>query len=284
MSTIRSVFRDNQQDSRFKELGYLVMEDVVDPRYLDSYHELIRGFSPSDNFQASQKMLIPEQSYHCTFFDSNMDYRRKVYEAIKELFNDFVEQNFADYKIIQANVFIKPPNSGYVYPHQNLTVVDEEKYTSISLWCPFQDTNVENGTMQVYPGSQKKYEKYRNADIYWPLLEILQQEGESLLHSLDVRKGSIVAIDDSIIHTTPINRSQASRFVFHAMLIPKEASAVFCDLDHATDTVRVYEVDDQFWQYQVPGFKPELENLVKTHHYDRNRYYYERSDRSIRQV
>ena len=283
MKNNRGVFNDLNTDAEFKKEGFVVFDEEIAELTINHFRDKMNTLSPSDGFKAGQKTFIPEQSYHCTFFDSNLEYRKDVWNLMSEFFGGFIDRELSKYKLIQANIFIKPPGTGYVYPHQNLTVVDEAYYSSLSLWCPLQDTGISNGTMQVVPGSQKQFELYRNADIYWPLLEIFENDGKELLQSLEVKKGSIVVLDDSIIHGTPVNQASESRVVFHAMLIPIEASPIFCDLDNRQESVKVYEVKDDFWQFHIPGKKPVFQNPVKVEPYVKNQYRYNRQKKVLEQ-
>ncbi|MDX2003022.1 MAG: phytanoyl-CoA dioxygenase family protein [Chitinophagales bacterium] len=252
---MRQVFKDSHINDSLVENGYVVVPfDKGDE--LGAYKDRIYSLSPSDGFGAFQKSLMHEQDYHCTFFDTNMGYRDAVFNIITDLFASTVSNLLVDYKFIQGNVFIKLPKMGYVAPHQNLTVVDESKFTSLSFWCPAQDTTAENGTMVLVPKSQKKFMRYRTTNITWPLLPLFQDYTNPFLKTIDVKKGELLIIDDSIVHGTLMNNSNKERFVFHAMLAPSEANVIYCDVKKADKKVIVYEVPDLFWQHYLPGDQP----------------------------
>ena len=220
-------------------------------------HPLLQ-LQPSDNYKGNQNTAIDQQSFHVTFFDSNLEYKQKVFNYITSKFKGISRSLLNNYKCAQANVFLKPTGSGFVYPHQNLTITDEAKYTSLSFWLPLQDTDYENGTVCLVPGSQNDFVKYRNTHIYWPYVNYFK-EGAGLKYftPINIKAGELLIIDDRIIHYTPINRSGSDRWVIHAVWTPDEAPVWFCDPKN--DEVKIYEVVDNFWQFHLPGTFPEQE-------------------------
>jgi ectoine hydroxylase-related dioxygenase (phytanoyl-CoA dioxygenase family) len=247
---MHDIFRDHALNKKFHKCGYVVL-DYTSKIESEMVLNKIKKLSPSDLFGGYQQMnLIPLQSYHCTYFDNNLVYKRLVLEILKDFFRPLVETFLEDYKIIMANLFLKPPFAGYVSPHQNMTIVDESKFTSISLWCPCVDTNEENGTMQIVEGSQKKYASIRGSSILWKYLDYFNDEqNQHLFTKLKVRAGQVVILDDSIVHTTSINKTSVERPVLHSIAVPKHA-----DLFHyyfENNCIKKSAVKEDFWQNSI---------------------------------
>jgi ectoine hydroxylase-related dioxygenase (phytanoyl-CoA dioxygenase family) len=80
-----------------------------------------------------------------------------VFDIIVKQFEQEYNNVLADYKPIIANFIRKKTDGGEVPLHQNWAFVEETKYTSVSIWCPLVDSTVENGTLQVVPGSHKRF-------------------------------------------------------------------------------------------------------------------------------
>ncbi len=248
---MRDIFKDKNIEQSFREMGYVVIP-FIDSSELDKLKEQLKQFKPSDNFEGNQETLIGKQSFHITFFDSDYNYKKEMLNFTRKYFQEFTTNILNNYKCVQANAFIKPAQQGFVFPHQNLTIVDESKYNSMSLWLPLQDTNFENGTVCVIPKTQNIPIKYRNTHIYWPYADYcMTEEGQKLFIPINVKKGELLIIDDRLIHYTPINKSQEDRWVLHSLWAPQEAQIKYFD---KTEThVKIYNVDDNFWQYTIPG-------------------------------
>lgn len=248
---MRRIFKDNKAEEFFLREGYIIVpfNNACD---IDSLKESLLQLNPSDNFKGNQDTLIGKQSFHITFFDSEYDYKKRVYNFVKDVFTPFIHEHIHDFKCVQGNVFLKPPKSGIVFPHQNLTIVDETKYRTFSLWIPLQDTNEENGTLCLIPKTQNDFLKYRNTHVYWPYTDFLaSEEGQQYFTSINVKKGELLIIDDRIVHYTPINKTESDRWVLHSLWAPNEAQIQFYN---PIDTVvNIYDVSDDFWQYHPVG-------------------------------
>lgn len=264
---MRRVFKNDEQEFFFRQNGYIKLP-FDRAAELDACKQKIFSLNPSDKFQAFQKSKLHPQDFHCTFFDSDMDYRKSVFDIVTDFFSPLNYLLLDNYKFIQGNVFIKPPFKGYVAPHQNLTVVDESRFTSLSFWCPAQNTTKENGTMVLVPSSHRKFMKYRSTNISWPLLPMFKDYDSAHLKTIDVAKGEILIIDDSIIHGTTNNITNTERFVFHAMLAPQEAPIIYCNVNKEQHDVQLFNVPDTFWQYYIPGDTPAQLNLWETRPYN----------------
>ncbi len=55
--------------------------------------------------------------------------------------------------------------------HQNWTFVDEDKFTSVSVWVPLCDVSRFNGTLEVVPKTHNTLTKYRSPSIPWVFAE-----------------------------------------------------------------------------------------------------------------
>jgi hypothetical protein len=231
---------------------------------LDSLLTEINTLQPEDKFLANQKSSLHNPTFHATFFDLCDSYRIDVLKIVQSFFKSFLGGNISGYKIVMGNIFIKPPYTGEVSTHQNMTLIDETKHTSISLWCPLIDTFFENGTMCVVPGTHKKLVKYRSDIIPWPLQWYYEQEGKKDFVPIHVKKGEVIVLDDSLVHYTPINSTEHSRIVLHAIAIPKDAELLYFKKDVALKVVNKYVVDELFWQLHKPGSSPDFHLISST--------------------
>ena len=254
---MRKIFKENSIEKEFLENGYVVIP-FGNVQELELLEEQLRKFKPSDNFKGNQDTLLGKQSFHVTFFDNNNEYKKKMLAFAKNTFQPLSDTILEGYKCVQGNVFLKPPQSGIVFPHQNLTIVDETKYTTLSFWLPLQNTTKENGTLCLIPKTQNSFVKYRNTHVYYPYTDFLaSEEGQQYFTPIHLQKGELLILDDRIIHYTPINHSKKDRWVLHALWAPQEAQIRY--YDPVNDKINVYNVSDDFWQYHAPG-----SNITKT--------------------
>lgn len=263
-------FIDKSLQETFHRLGYVILP-FPKPFNTDEIKAHLIQLQPSDNYQGHQDTKIGKQSFHVTFFDKNSEYKQHLFSFVNQLFSEFAKNTFTNHKCCQANVFLKQPGVGYVYPHQNLTIVDENEFTSVSCWMPLQDTNFNNGTVCLIPGSQHYFQKYRNTSIYWPYIDFFRNgEGVNYFKPIDVKAGEILILDDRLVHYTPENKSTAARWVLHALFAPRDAQLKFFDVQ--VNRVDEYHVADDFWQSVQPLDLPSALHLVKSFEFKDTHY------------
>ncbi|HLP51116.1 MAG TPA: phytanoyl-CoA dioxygenase family protein [Chitinophagales bacterium] len=255
----RNVLHNKSLNDELQKNGFVKLH-VLDNVALQQAYKQIVEVSGSINFSGHQNQNV-DVPYHSTFFENSVAYKQAIYDVITELFVPVFTNHVDNYKIIQASIFNKPPGSGYVCPHQNLTTVDETRFMSISVWAPLQPTDSTNGTLYFAPGSHKKFSKYRNHNIGWEPLKVLESIEDYNMVPVNLNVGEVLIFDDSIVHASPVNNSDTNRIVFHCLALPQEAHAVYCK--KLNDEIEVIEVEDHFWRYFTPGASEPESPVIK---------------------
>lgn len=114
----------------------------------------------------------------------------------------------------QGMAFAWHQDSGYVAG--NGGPVDHPPY--LTCWCTLDDATIENGTIQVIPGSHHRgliaHERHAaTADLGVEITDSTVQ--------LAVAAGSIVAFSSLLLHATGANRSDQARRVYLAQYTPR---------------------------------------------------------------
>jgi hypothetical protein len=203
---------------------------------------------------------IADVSFHSSFLDESKEYKQTIWESFIEPLTILVKYSFENFKIVQINIFNKPPGAGYVCPHQNLSIVDERLFKTYSIWIPLQEVNSENGRLQFIKSSHNKFEPYRSADIYWKPLSVFEENINNLpFTSVDLEMGDFLVFDDRIVHYSENNLSKTNRYVLHCLVAPIHATCVYPKIKD--DKVYLYRVSDDFWHYFTPGEYNELTDI-----------------------
>lgn len=256
----KQILKSPNFNEELRTNGYVVL-DFFDSTLLENAFKIISTKNNEGKFSTNNNNNI-DVSFHCTFLDPDKSYKQLVWKVLNDLIGPFLEEYVIDYKIIQANLFNKAPGTGIIYPHQNLTTVDEGKHTSISIWIPIQDTNTENGTLYFLPKSHGRYEPYRNSNIHWAPMNASSKIEDYKMTPVNLKVGQVLVFDDSIVHGSPDNESNKDRFVFHYIAIPKDTNPIFCQ--KINDIINLIEVDDFFWQNYTPGDEEPKSPVIKT--------------------
>lgn len=267
---MRPVFIDKNLEVQFQKDGYLKIpflksEEVASLKqaYFDSLAE------SGGLITAEDKNLSEMITYDFTFIDKNIEYKRKVFDIITNVFEKHYHQYLKGYKPIIANFIRKKTETGEVPLHQNWAFVDERKCTSVSIWCPLVDGTIENGTLQVIPGTHKRCGEIRGPMIPWELKNIKEDIIKNDLIPLETKAGDAVILDDSIVHYSAINHTDNLRLAIQLILIPEEEKSIHYHVDLAKNNqkVEVLEVDKAFYMAFNPWEKAGEAKVIRTFKY-----------------
>ncbi|MGI8936857.1 MAG: phytanoyl-CoA dioxygenase family protein [Iamia sp.] len=145
---------------------------------------------------------------------------------------------------VRMDYSVKPPGpASELGPHQDFSIVDERRWTSLYLWVPLVDTDATNGTLNVLPGSHRFTNRVRSRHVPARFDPVLG-EVEAASTRLDCRAGELVLMTSGVIHFSPPNRSADVRLAAHGILKPVAAPLLFYYADDNTPDglAEVYEV------------------------------------------
>lgn len=244
------------QKNGFVEVPFLTSEEVemLKNYYFESLNESGGRLGPEDEKHLSESAI----TYDFTFIDKNSDYKRSVFDMITSAFMQRVDGYLSEYKPIIANFIRKLEDGGEVPLHQNWAFADEHKCATVSIWCPLVDSNQANGTLEVVPGSHKRFGEVRGPMIKSELVAIQNEIIEKFMKPIEMKAGNAVILDDSIVHYSSPNQTDGLRLAIQLILIPKEENSIHYHMDLSKDRtlVEVLEVDKEFYMTFNPWRKP----------------------------
>jgi hypothetical protein len=161
-------------------------------------------------------------------YSLDMAYRKKVHDAIAEILTPVFESFFKDYKNI-VNFFITklPGPKSELNIHQDMTAMDETKYSPLSVWIPLQDVTEENGALCVMPRSHFMLSPYRSISFEAPYGH-LSSEIIRYLRPIRLKAGQVLIFDPRILHHSLPNLSSSPRVAIVAGIFPEEAEIITC--------------------------------------------------------
>ncbi len=265
---MRSVLNDPLLEAQFQRDGY-VKVPFISAKEVEELKQKFFDTLPQSGGQITADETGVEGSgmitYDFTFIDKNPAYKRLVFDIITAYFKPHVDRLLADYKPIIANYIHKRPEGGEVPLHQNWAFVEERKCTSVSIWVPLVDSTVANGTLQVVPGSHKRFGEFRGPMVPWELDNLKQELIDKYLVPLETKAGDCVILDDSIVHYSALNKTQGLRLTIQLILIPSEEKSIHYHMDGSMpDTIQVLEVDKDFYMEFNPWAKPKNPKVLRS--------------------
>ena len=263
--------RDEELERKFQKQGYVEIPLLSAQETADLKQKFFDLLPHSGgNILASETGVEGgEITYDFTFIDKNIAYKESVFEVITEYFKPHVKKWLADYRPIIANYIRKKSEGGEVPLHQNWAFVNERKCTSVSIWCPLVDSFEENGTLQVVPGSHKRFGEIRGPMIPWELDAIKHEIIGNHLTPLNVKAGNAIVLDDSIVHYSAVNKTNGLRLAIQLILMPEEMPSIHYHMNGAKSMtkVEVLEVDTDFYMQFNPWKQPDGARRIDSFEY-----------------
>jgi hypothetical protein len=239
----RKVLNDDTLQSQLETLGYAKVPLLSQPE-VQSILDFIQTLHPDDDFKPTGKNAFT--TYHCSFLDTNVEYKRKVREFLVSVFEQHTEKILCNYQILNINFYVKQPGTGEFQIHQNWpsTPIDD---TSVTVWCPLLDVSGHNGGIQIVEASHKIVPDI--ASLHAPLF-FSQFEPELIrdyLRPVPMKAGEGLVFDDSLIHWSSKNNSDKPRFAIQIEMLPKDVTPRYFHFDKATNKFEVFAVDAEYY-------------------------------------
>lgn len=240
------MFSDETFDEQFWDTGavtapMLTNEAVV--QFLGAMDHL----HPRDNFDPST-LEDPRGTYHCTFLDPDHDYRRRADELIRSTFGPRLADAVPGYRVLTGNIYVKPPGTGRFEIHQNWPTLEDMDIPTLTAWIPLQDTGFHNGTIRLVPGGHRVFPDIAAATSDRFFDDFETQLIETHLRPIELAAGEALIFDDSLLHWSSDNMSDAPRITVQIEMVPADTSTVLWILDpDRPDEFQMWESNSEFY-------------------------------------
>ncbi|MDZ4846223.1 MAG: phytanoyl-CoA dioxygenase family protein [Chitinophagales bacterium] len=210
------VFRNDIHQLQFERDGFLVLP-FYNQDEIRELNELYHRLHPKD-----------EKGFFPSTFSKDKNYRKIADEEIRRIGQRSMSNYIQDVKVMCGSFIVKSsgPESAMCV-HQDMTLVDEAKYTGINIWIPLIDLNDENGTLEVLPGSHRIFPTYRSSTVPG-IYDESSAEIKKYLVRLYPKAGEAIFFDQSIIHYSDANLSNQTRIVTNTYFTHKDATFQIC--------------------------------------------------------
>lgn len=230
------VFKDDKHQQEFEKNGFVILPFYT-PDEIAELEALYHRLHPQD-----------EKGFFPSTFSRDINYRYEADREIRRICQRSIDDYCTDIKVVCGSFIVKSPgpDSGMCV-HQDMSLVDESKYTGINIWVPLVDLTVENGGLFVLPGSHRLIPTYRGSSIpefFGPVMEDIVDYLQPVL----VKAGQAVFFDQSIIHFSPPNFSDKIRIVTNTYFTHKttEFRTYYFDKVNHKECVEAFAQDDDF--------------------------------------
>ncbi len=205
------VFKEPETQQSFEKNGFVILPFET-PEEIKELNELYHKLHPKD-----------ELGFFPSTFSKDKNYRAIADEEIRRIGSRSINQYCQNIKVVCGAFIVK--NIGIdsgMCVHQDMSLVDESRFTGINIWVPLVDLTIENGALFVLRGSHRMTPTYRGSSIPECFSPVMN-EVIDFLEPVTVKAGEAVIFDQSIIHFSPPNFSDDIRIVTNTYFTHQDA-------------------------------------------------------------
>ena len=175
-------------------------------------------------------------------------------ERVRAELGPVLSSLFDRHRIFNTSFLMKWPGDDSALPlHQDVSYVDERAFRTVVAWVALDDADevIDNGPLQVVPGSHRWDRLPRGTSTWWPYGETHEFLTEHCLEALPVRRGDVLVMDNGLLHCSFPNRTDRPRLAVAVAFAPEEARLLHT-VGNDDGTVNIYDVDEQFFIDDTP--------------------------------
>jgi Phytanoyl-CoA dioxygenase (PhyH) len=210
----------------YRRDGYIYLQQISTPDEVLEIREILAdlfarkvGVKEGAQFDllnpdSTDSMTLGQLTNPCDFAPRlrKTEYVKKAHDLAKQLLGPRALRS-ADF------VLMKPARTGSATPWHQDQAYRNASYTAreLSIWMPLQDVDENSGCMQFVPGTQLypiKPHRSPNNDLRSHSLECCEIPPPEKVVSVPMRAGDCSIHDNRVLHGTPANRSEVTRFAY----------------------------------------------------------------------
>lgn len=252
----RNIFENPAHYEQLERYGYVIV-DLFNADEIQVFEEIFHQYFPS-----------PPSAFFSSSYLPDFDLKKQISSEIESILLPKLTEHFKDYRCLGAAFLSKAPDPNSELPmHQDWTIVDESKYLAANIWTPITPLTVENGTLEVLPGSHKTFRSLRAPTLPFSGNNLRDQIKKHLTPLL-LKPGQVAVLDQALVHYSQNNRSDKLRLAFTTGIVSKEAPLHFSYWNKDTSELETLLMDDDFlfrWEnfhqdiFQRPCFGTTIE-------------------------
>lgn len=260
------IFKSAELQHTIEEQGYAIV-DFIDKEGIEGLRKESEAMLQNMIAQGFDQV----KTFHSAGRSEDTNVRNTSTQIIRKYYQPGIAQYFIDSEIdfISGVHQIKPPGSkSKLNPHQDSSHVDEEQFLAVYIWCPLEDTTMQNGTLHILPGSHKLGNKQRSLNVPWEFNKIpYYLVMYRFMKPLMVKAGQAVIFHSAMIHSSPPNQTANYRLAVNGLVKPKASPYChyFTDGQTPAGMVDVFDITPEFFYTEEITKRPSAKYKLLRH-------------------
>lgn len=210
-----AIFKDEALQKQFETDGFVKIS-LLDHNDIEALKALFQRYFPN-----------PSSGFFSSSYENDYPLKKEISEAIGKIVLPQLEKNFIDYTWFGSAFLSKGNGARSEMPmHQDWTIVDEAQFVALNIWTPLQDTNEENGTLEVIKGSHRWHSELRAPTLPF-YYNGFQQELKQYLTCIPVKATEAIVLNQAVIHYSKPNKTSEIRLALTTGIKSKGAPMLF---------------------------------------------------------
>ncbi|NBX81405.1 MAG: hypothetical protein EBQ94_13715 [Flavobacteriales bacterium] len=239
---MKKVILKNLLHQSMMEKDGVLKVDLLDQKTLDEVYRIFCAFFP--NYENEIK-----NTYYFSIFHNSKEELMQMHLQSVEILKEKLDLILVDYKILGVVFQVKGvgPDS-FVNIHQDLTVIDESKYSALTCWFSLSDSNQQNGAIHFLKGSHNLFRGFRAhtlSDYQFSEVEAYIIKNSEIQST---KIGEVLFFDPATIHFSKPNVANQPRISLSLSIVHKDAEPHIGFYDqNKNEQIELYKVPDDFW-------------------------------------
>lgn len=195
-----------------------------------------------------------DQAYFTSNIHTDRLTARAVDQDLKGALGPALAEALPGLEPFLAAFISKGAHSGSVGLHPDWTYTDERRHRTTLVWCPLVDTDGDNGTLHVVPGSHRWVHGLRGSGDFPSAVDGVEDLLLAQAVTVPLRVGQAIVYDAALLHGSSPNTSGRPRPVAAVALAPVGAQLVH--FHRGDDGVTAGHAIDESWYTVQPFGRP----------------------------
>lgn len=235
---VKPIFKKTEDQKQFEEDGFLKIS-LLSEENIVSLKELFAKYYPN-----------PSSDFYSSSYDNDYAFKKEISNEIGKIILPNLEKIFTEFTWFGSAFLSKGNGPRSEMPmHQDWTIVDETQFVALNIWTPLQNTNDENGTLEVIKGSHKWHSELRSPTLPF-YYNGFQDKLKANLISIPTKATEAIVLNQAVIHYSKANKTNEIRLAITTGIKSKNAPMIF-----------------HFWNKEEPNlieqFKQEDDFLIR---------------------
>mgnify|MGYP000925923232 CR=1 FL=1 len=236
---------DPEVQYNLKQEGYAVIKNIVTDASIQIILDAYDILSKSEIF------------YEVDGFITSANYGDAVHKEVhnllsqvnKQVLEIIIDKGKTYHDLINILTIKFNNDTKGLFPHQDMSLIDEVNGPSFFAWIPTEAITNENGALLVLPGSHKWFRWQKTHNQLTTPLKYLHDEILKRMIPVYMNKGDVLIFDNSLLHASLPNSSTKVRVCMNTSFAPNNFQLVNYQINQNNKSnIFKYHVDEFFYK------------------------------------